>query len=227
MKKYVVGYSDDGKGVQNEEMMLEAMKKAQSLGKKIVAHCEENSLLNGGYIHDGQYAKEHGHKGICSESEWRPIARDIELSRKTGCHYHVCHISTKESVEIIRKAKKEGVKVTCETGPHYLVLNDMQIQEHGRFKMNPPIRSKEDQEALIEGIQDGTIDMIITDHAPHAKDEKAKGLESAPNGIIGFETALPEKYKVAEGEGMLNSCLFEIDEETNQVIAVERLNLGC
>lgn len=203
MKKYVVGYSDDGKGVQNEEMMLEAMKKAQSLGKKIVAHCEENSLLNGGYIHDGQYAKKHGHKGICSESEWRPIARDIELSRKTGCHYHVCHISTKESVEIIRKAKKEGVHVTCETGPHYLVLNDTNLQEHGRFKMNPPIRSKEDQEALIKGIQDGTIDMIITDHAPHSEEEKSKGLAGSNMGVVGLEVAFPVLYTNLVKKGII------------------------
>ncbi len=194
MKDYVIAYSDDGKGVQSKEMMKKAMEKANELGKKIVAHCEDNSLLNGGYIHDGQYAKEHGHKGICSESEWKPIARDIELSRQTGCQYHVCHISTKESVEIIKKAKSEGVKVTCETGPHYLVLNDMDLQEHGRFKMNPPIRSKEDQEALIKGLQDGTIDMIITDHAPHSEEEKSKGLEGSSMGVVGLEVAFPVLY---------------------------------
>lgn len=194
MKNYVIAFSDDGKGVQNEEMMLHAMEEAKKLDKMIVAHCEDNSLLNGGYIHDGQYAKEHGHIGICSESEWRPIKRDIELSRKTGCHYHVCHISTKESVELIRKAKKEGVNITCETGPHYLTLNDMQLQEHGRFKMNPPIRSKEDQEALIQGIKDGTIDMIITDHAPHSAEEKSKGLKGSSMGVVGLEVAFPVLY---------------------------------
>lgn len=203
MKDFVIGYSDDGKGVQNEEMMLKAMEKAHSLGKKIVAHCEENSLLNGGYIHDGQYAKEHGHKGICSESEWKPIARDIELARKTGCNYHVCHISTKESVDIIRKAKEEGVKVTCETGPHYLVLTDMDLQEHGRFKMNPPIRSKEDQEALIKGIQDGTIDMIITDHAPHSAEEKSKGLAGSSMGVVGLEVAFPVLYTNLVKKGVI------------------------
>lgn len=194
MKNYVIAFSDDGKGVQSEEMMLHAMEEAKKLDKMIVAHCEDNSLLNGGYIHDGQYAKEHGHKGICSESEWGPIKRDIELSRKTGCHYHVCHISTKESVELIRKAKKEGVNITCETGPHYLTLDDMKLQEHGRFKMNPPIRSKEDQEALIQGIKDGTIDMIITDHAPHSAEEKSKGLKGSSMGVVGLEVAFPVLY---------------------------------
>lgn len=194
MQNYVIAFSDDGRGVQNEEMMLHAMEEAKKLDKMIVAHCEDNSLLNGGYIHNGQYAKEHGHKGICSESEWGPIKRDIELSRKTGCHYHVCHISTKESVELIRKAKKEGVNITCETGPHYLTLNDTQLQEHGRFKMNPPIRSKEDQEALIQGIKDGTIDMVITDHAPHSKEEKSKGLQGSSMGVVGLEVAFPVLY---------------------------------
>lgn len=191
---YVIAFSDDGHGVQSEEMMLEAMKQAKELDKMIVAHCEENSLLNGGYIHDGEYAKKHGHKGICSESEWVPIKRDIELARKTGCHYHVCHISTKESVQLIRKAKQEGVNITCETGPHYLTLNDMQLQEDGRFKMNPPIRSEEDRLELIEGIKDGTIDMIITDHAPHSKEEKSKGLAGSSMGVVGLEVAFPVLY---------------------------------
>jgi len=190
----VIAFSDDGHGVQKEGMMLEAMKQAKELGKMIVAHCEENSLLNGGYIHDGEYAKLHGHKGICSASEWVPIKRDIELSRETGCHYHVCHISTKESVELIRQAKKEGVPVTCETGPHYLTMNDMQIKEEGRFKMNPPIRSEEDRLALIEGIKDGTIDLIITDHAPHSAEEKSKGLAGSAMGVVGLEVCFPVLY---------------------------------
>ena len=190
----VIAFSDDGHGVQKEGMMLEAMKQAKELGKMIVAHCEENSLLNGGYIHDGEYAKLHGHKGICSASEWVPIKRDIELSRQTGCHYHVCHISTKESVELIRQAKKEGVPVTCETGPHYLTMNDMQIKEEGRFKMNPPIRSEEDRLALIEGIKDGTIDLIITDHAPHSVEEKSKGLAGSAMGVVGLEVCFPVLY---------------------------------
>ncbi|MBR2744023.1 MAG: dihydroorotase [Clostridia bacterium] len=190
----VIAFSDDGHGVQKERMMLEAMKQAKDLGKMIVAHCEENSLLNGGYIHDGEYAKIHGHKGICSASEWVPIKRDIELSRQTGCHYHVCHISTKESVELIRQAKKEGVPVTCETGPHYLTMNDMQIKEEGRFKMNPPIRSEEDRLALIEGIKDGTIDLIITDHAPHSAEEKSKGLAGSSMGVVGLEVCFPVLY---------------------------------
>lgn len=191
---HVIAFSDDGHGVQKEEMMLDAMKQAKELGKMIVAHCEENSLLNGGYIHDGEYAKLHSHKGICSASEWVPIKRDIELSRQTGCHYHVCHISTKESVELIRQAKKEGVPVTCETGPHYLTMNDMQIKDEGRFKMNPPIRSEEDRLALIEGIKDGTIDLIITDHAPHSAEEKSKGLAGSAMGVVGLEVCFPVLY---------------------------------
>ena len=187
-------FSDDGKGVQSGDMMRQAMLKAKSLGKMIVAHCEDNSLLFGGYIHDGIYAKEHGHKGICSESEWKPIARDIELVKETGCSYHVCHISTKESVDIIRKAKAEGVDITCETGPHYLVLDENDLEESGSFKMNPPLRSEEDRLALIEGIKDGTIDMIATDHAPHSKEEKSKGLQGSAFGIVGIETAFQVMY---------------------------------
>ena len=194
MAPYVCGFSDDGRGVQDRDMMRAAMLKAKSLGKMIVAHCEDNSLLRGGYIHDGEYARLHGHKGICSESEWGPIARDLELVRETGCAYHVCHISTKESVDIIRKAKKEGLDVTCETGPHYLLKNDSMLQEHGRFKMNPPIRSRADQEALIEGVMDGTIDMIATDHAPHSAEEKGRGLEKSLMGVVGLETAFPLLY---------------------------------
>lgn len=194
MNEYAIAFSDDGRGVQSDEMMLNAMKKAKSLDKIIAAHCEVNSLLNGGYIHDGEYAKAHGHRGICSESEWGQIKRDIELVRQSGCKYHVCHISTKESVELIRQAKKEGLSITCETGPHYLVFNDSMLQEDGRFKMNPPIRSEEDRLALIEGIKDGTIDMIATDHAPHSKEEKSRGLEKSAMGIVGLETAFPILY---------------------------------
>ena len=190
----VIAFSDDGRGVQSEEMMREAMLRAKALGKMIVAHCEVNELLRGGYIHDGDYAKEHGHRGICSESEWKQIERDLRLAKETGCAYHVCHISTKESVDIIRKAKAEGVNVTCETGPHYLVMDDSDLQEEGRFKMNPPLRGKEDREALIKGIQDGTIDMIATDHAPHSAEEKSKGLEKSPFGITGIETCFPVVY---------------------------------
>ena len=190
----VIAFSDDGKGVQSERMMEEAMRRAKDLGKIIVAHCEDNSLLHGGYIHDGIYAKTHGHKGICSESEWGPIKRDLALVQKTGCSYHVCHISTKESVDVIRAAKKNGVDVTCETAPHYLLLNENDLQEDGRFKMNPPLRSREDQDALIEGIQDGTIDMIATDHAPHSKEEKARGLKDSAFGIVGLESAFPLLY---------------------------------
>lgn len=190
----VIAFSDDGKGVQSESLMREAMLRAKALGKMIVAHCEDNSLLHGGYIHDGVYAKEHGHRGICSESEWKPIERDLRLAKETGCAYHVCHISCKESVELIRKAKADGVDVTCETGPHYLILTDVDLQENGRFKMNPPLRSKEDREALIEGIKDGTIDMIATDHAPHSAEEKSKGLSGSAFGIVGIESAFQLIY---------------------------------
>ncbi len=194
MAKDVIAFSDDGRGVQSDDMMKEAMLKAKSLGKMIVAHCEVNELLKGGYIHDGEYAKTHGHKGICSESEWKQIERDLKLVEETGCAYHVCHISTKESVEIIRQAKKRGVNVTCETGPHYLILCDEDLQEEGRFKMNPPLRSREDRDALIEGIKDGTIDMIATDHAPHSAEEKGKGLAGSMMGVVGIETAFPLLY---------------------------------
>lgn len=190
----VCAFSDDGRGVQNDDMMRRAMQKAKKLGKMIVAHCEVNSLLHGGYIHDGAYAKAHGHRGICSESEYAQIARDLELVRETGCAYHVCHISAKESVELIRKAKAEGLDVTCETAPHYLVLCEDDLQEEGRFKMNPPLRSAADRDALIEGIRDGTIDIIATDHAPHSAEEKAKGLEKSPFGIVGLETAFAVLY---------------------------------
>lgn len=190
----VCAFSDDGRGVQNEEMMIKAMKKAKSLGKVICAHCEDNSLLRGGYIHDGIYASTHGHRGICSESEWKQIERDVALAEKIGCAYHVCHVSAKESVEIIRQAKKRGADVTCETAPHYLVLDENDLQEEGRFKMNPPLRSTEDRLALIEGIKDGTIDMIATDHAPHSQEEKSKGLEKSLMGIVGLETAFPILY---------------------------------
>ena len=194
MAKDAIAFSDDGRGVQSDRMMEEAMIRARQLGKMIVAHCEVNDLLHGGYIHDGTYAKKNGHKGICSESEYLQIARDLELVEKTGCSYHVCHISTKESVDIIRKAKARGLDVTCETGPHYLVMDDADLQEDGRFKMNPPLRSAEDRLALIAGIVDGTIDMIATDHAPHSAEEKAKGLAGSAFGVVGLETAFPVLY---------------------------------
>lgn len=194
MSDKVCAFSDDGKGVQNDEMMREAMTAAKRLGKIIAAHCEDNSLLFGGYIHDGEYAKAHGHRGISSASEYKQIERDLRLAEETGCAYHVCHISTKESVELIRQAKARGVDVTCETAPHYLVLCDEDMQEDGRFKMNPPLRSREDKKALIEGIKDGTIDMIATDHAPHSAEEKGRGLEKSLMGIVGLETAFPVLY---------------------------------
>ena len=194
MTDRAVAFSDDGRGVQSEALMREAMLEAKRLGKMIVAHCEDNSLLCGGYIHDGEYARAHGHRGICSESEWGPIARDLKLAEETGCPYHVCHISTKESVALIREAKARGVDVTCETGPHYLVLDDSDLREDGKYKMNPPLRSREDKEALIEGILDGTIDMIATDHAPHSAEEKSRGLEKSAFGIVGLETAFSIMY---------------------------------
>ena len=190
----VVAFSDDGRGVQNDDMMLDAMRRAKALGKMIVAHCEVNSLLHGGYIHDGEYARAHGHRGICSESEYRQIERDLKLVEETGCAYHVCHISAKESVALIRQAKARGLDVSCETAPHYLLLDDSMLQEEGRFKMNPPVRGREDRLALIEGIQDGTIDIIATDHAPHSAEEKSRGLEKSAFGIVGLETAFPVLY---------------------------------
>ena len=194
MAPFVAGFSDDGRGVQNEDMMREAMRKAKKLGKIIAAHCEVNALLRGGWIHDGEYARIHGHRGICSESEWGEIARDVKIAKETGVSYHVCHISTKESVDIIRRARAEGVDVTCETGPHYLVLCDNDLQEDGRFKMNPPLRSEEDRDALIEGILDGTVGMIATDHAPHEAEAKNKGLERSAMGVVGLETAFAVMY---------------------------------
>lgn len=194
MSDKVCAFSDDGKGVQNDEMMREAMTAAKRLGKIIAAHCEDKSLLFGGYIHDGEYARMHGHRGISSASEYKQIERDLRLAEETGCAYHVCHISTKESVELIRQAKARGVDVTCETAPHYLVLCDEDMQEDGRFKMNPPLRSREDKKALIEGIKDGTIDMIATDHAPHSAEEKGRGLEKSLMGVVGLEMAFPVLY---------------------------------
>ncbi len=194
MAPNVIAFSDDGRGVQSDEMMERAMREAKRLDKMIVAHCEDNAYLGGGYIHDGAYAAAHGHRGISSESEWRQLARDIELVRKIGCKYHACHISTKESVALLREAKREGLDVSCETAPHYLVLTDDMLEEDGRFKMNPPIREKADQNALLEGIQDGTVDMIATDHAPHSAEEKSRGLAGSAMGVVGLETAFSVLY---------------------------------
>lgn len=191
---YVCAFSDDGRGVQSDAMMKEAMQTAKALGKLIVAHCEVNELLHGGYIHDGKYAREHGHRGICSESEWKQVERDIDLTYQTGCGYHVCHISTKESAELVRQGKKSGINVSCETAPHYLLMDDSMLKEDGWFKMNPPVRDISDREALLEGICDGTIEIIATDHAPHSDEEKARGLEKSPFGIVGIETAFPLLY---------------------------------
>ena len=200
----VIAFSDDGKGVQSNGRMREAMLLAKSLGKIIAAHCEDESLLFGGYIHDGAYAARHGHRGISSESEWRQIARDLELAAATGCAYHVCHISAKESVDLIRQAKASGVDVTCETAPHYLLLCEENLQEHGRFRMNPPLRTAADREALVEGLIDGTVDMIATDHAPHSDEEKAKGLAGSAFGVVGLETAFPALYTYLVRQGFLS-----------------------
>lgn len=204
LSPYCIAFSDDGRGVQSEDMMRVAMLKAKALGKIIAAHCEDNSLLCGGFIHKGEYAAAHGHKGISSESEWRQIERDLKLAKETGCKYHVCHISTAESVELIRKAKAEGVDVTCETAPHYLVLSDKDLEEDGRFKMNPPLRDERDRLALIEGIKDGTIDMIATDHAPHSSEEKSRGLEKSLMGVVGLETAFPVLYTHLVKDGIIS-----------------------
>lgn len=222
IKDIAVGFSDDGCGVQNEETMRAAMKKCAEIGKIISAHCEVNSLLNGGYIHNGEYCRTHKHKGICSESEYAQIERDCRLAGETGCKYHVCHISTKESVDIIRKTKAKGVNVTCETAPHYLTLCDMDLQEDGRFKMNPPLRSREDRQALIEGIIDGTIDVIATDHAPHAVEEKAKGLRDSAMGIVGLETAFPVLYTklVKKGVISLEKLIYKMSVKPREIFSL-------
>ena len=203
LKPMVAGFSDDGSGVQSDDVMRAAMAEAVKADAIIAAHCEVNELLKGGYIHDGEYAAQHGHKGICSESEWQQIERDIELAGECGCRYHVCHISTKESVELIRQAKQRGVKITCETGPHYLTMCDMDLQEEGRFKMNPPIRSAEDRDALVEGIKDGTIDVVATDHAPHTLEEKSRGLAGSAMGVVGLETSFAVIYTKLVREGVI------------------------
>lgn len=200
---FVIAFSDDGRGVQDKGMMREAMCRVRETGRILAAHCEDNSLLLGGYIHAGQYAEKNRHGGICSESEWRQVERDLELAAETGCPYHVCHISTKETVSLIRDAKKSGVDVTCETGPHYLVLDDRFLQEDGRFKMNPPLRDRTDREALIEGVVDGTVDMIATDHAPHSAEEKSKGLKGSLMGVVGLETAFPVLYTELVKKGVI------------------------
>ena len=224
MAPYAFAFSDDGHGVQNDDMMRKAMTEAKRLGKVIAAHCEVNELLNGGYIHDGKYAALHGHRGICSESEWKQIERDIELVKETGCAYHVCHISTKESVELIRQAKKDGVNISCETGPHYLVMNDMDLQEEGRFKMNPPIRDESDRQALIEGLKDGTIDVIATDHAPHTKEEKSKEIKKSLMGVVGLETAFPIVYTELVRKGVIT---LEKAVELLNVNAKKRFGIGA
>ena len=200
---FVAGFSDDGRGVQSDELMEEAMRRAAAVDRPIVAHCEVDELLRGGYIHDGVYCREHGHRGISSESEWRQVERDIALAERTGCQYHVCHVSTKESVALVRAAKARGLRVSCETGPHYLLLCDEDLQEEGRFKMNPPLRSRADREALIEGIVDGTIEVIATDHAPHTAEEKSRGLERSAMGIVGLETAFPLLYTYLVKRGVI------------------------
>ncbi len=199
-----IAFSDDGRGVSSEHIMRQAMQECKRLGKILAAHCEESSLLRGGYIHDGNYARSHGHRGICSESEWLQIARDLKLAEETGCAYHVCHVSARESVEIIRSAKQRGVDVTCETAAHYLVFSDDDLQEDGRFKMNPPLRSAADRQALIEGIKDGTIDMLVTDHAPHSREEKGKGLEKSAMGVVGLETSFAAAYTYLVKTGIIS-----------------------
>ncbi len=230
LKGMAVGFSDDGCGVQRGEDMERAMRECARLGKIISAHCEVNELLRGGYIHDGEYARLHGHNGICSESEWAQIERDCFLAEKTGCRYHVCHISTKESVEIIRQAKKRGVKVTCETAPHYLTLCDEDLQEDGRFKMNPPLRSREDRQALLEGVLDGTVDVIATDHAPHSAEEKARGLKGSAMGIVGLETAFPVLYTKLVKTGIISreKLIYMMSVKPRELFALggEKIKVG-
>ncbi|MBE5789683.1 MAG: dihydroorotase [Clostridiales bacterium] len=217
----VIAFSDDGRGVQSESMMRSLMERCRKLGKLIAAHCEDESLLRGGYIHDGEYARRHGHRGICSESEWGPIARDLRLAKETGCAYHVCHISCRESVSLIRKAKREGVDVTCETAPHYLLLDDSMLEEDGRFRMNPPIRSREDREALVEGLLDGTIDLIATDHAPHSKEEKSRGLAGSAFGVVGLECAFPVLYT-----GLVRTGILPLETLVDRMAGAPRRRFG-
>ena len=217
----VIAFSDDGKGVQSESMMRSLMERCRKLGKIIAAHCEDESLLRGGYIHDGSYARAHGHKGICSESEWGSIARDLKLAKETGCAYHVCHISCRESAELIRQAKKDGVDVTCETGPHYLLLDEGDLQEDGRFRMNPPLRSREDREALVEALLDGTIDMIATDHAPHSAEEKSRGLAGSAFGVVGLECAFPVLYT-----GLVRTGILTLEQLIDKMAVAPRARFG-
>ncbi len=217
----VIAFSDDGKGVQSESMMRSLMERCRKLGKIIAAHCEDESLVRGGYIHDGAYARAHGHRGICSESEWRPIARDLRLAKETGCAYHVCHISCRESAELIRQAKRDGVDVTCETAPHYLLLDENDLQEDGRFRMNPPLRSREDREALVEALLDGTIDMIATDHAPHSAEEKSRGLAGSAFGIVGLECAFPVLYT-----GLVRKGILDLEKLIGKMTAAPRARFG-
>ena len=217
----VIAFSDDGKGVQSESMMRSLMERCRKLGKIIAAHCEDESLVRGGYIHDGSYARAHGHKGICSESEWGPIARDLKLAKETGCAYHVCHISCRESAELIRQAKKDGVDVTCETGPHYLLLDEGDLQEDGRFRMNPPLRSREDREALVEALLDGTIDMIATDHAPHSAEEKSRGLAGSAFGVVGLECAFPVLYT-----GLVRTGILTLEQLIDKMAVAPRARFG-
>ena len=217
----VIAFSDDGKGVQSESTMRSLMERCRKLGKIIAAHCEDESLLRGGYIHDGSYARAHGHKGICSESEWGPIARDLKLAKETGCAYHVCHISCRESAELIRRAKKDGVDVTCETGPHYLLLDEGDLQEDGRFRMNPPLRSREDREALVEALLDGTIDMIATDHAPHSAEEKSRGLAGSAFGVVGLECAFPVLYT-----GLVRTGILTLEQLIDKMAVAPRARFG-
>ncbi len=221
MASRVIAFSDDGKGVQSESMMRSLMETCRKLGKMVVAHCEDESLLRGGYIHDGAYAAAHGHRGICSESEWGPIARDVRLARETGCAYHVCHVSCRESVEIIRRARAEGADVSCETAPHYLLMTDDDLGEDGRFRMNPPIRAREDREALIEGLKDGTIAMIATDHAPHSAEEKSRGLAGSAFGIVGLETAFPALYT-----GLVRTGILPLEDLIDRLTAAPRERFG-
>lgn len=197
LSPFVAGFSDDGSGVQSEEIMRKAMERIARTGKVLAAHCEVDALLNKGYIHDGRYAREHGHRGICSESEWKEVERDIRLCADTGCHLHICHVSTRESIELVRRAKANGLPVTCETAAHYLAFCEDDLQEEGRYKMNPPLRSASDREALLQGIADGTIDCIASDHAPHSEEEKNRGLEKSAMGVSGIELSLPAVYSYA------------------------------
>lgn len=219
-----IGFTDDGVGVQSAQMMKDAMRQAASLGMPVIAHCEDNSLVEGAPVAEGEFARKHGLKGIPNESEAIHVGRDILLAEATGVHYHVCHVSTEQSIRLIRQAKQIGINVTAEVCPHHLVLSEEDIPGlDANWKMNPPLRSRRDVEACIAALEDGTLDILVTDHAPHSEEEKAKGMQLAPFGIVGFETAFPLLYTkfVATGRWSLAMLVQRMTADPARVFGLE------